>query len=201
VVTFLGPRIPEEVKRLFVLLQKLKQEVVEGILELVVQFLKDDITEEQFDTTAQELKVDKQTLSIAFGGLLVLVRGAVRSRVKLEQIQKDLQELRSIPQYLAQDVIRVLKENQQLFAAALVSKRVRYPTLENLKWRVDVTISTQTMSRVLKPSILMEATTSDGKRKTFEMTVEKFHELRYNVSKVLKDMEDMEKLNILKIAQ
>ncbi len=42
---------------------------------------------------------------------------------------------------------------------------------------------------------------SEGKRKTFEMTVEKFHELRYNVSKVLKDMEDMEKLNILKIAQ
>ena len=110
VVTFLGPRIPDEVKKLFTLLQKLKQEVVEGILDLVVQFLKEDITEEQFDSTAQELKLDKQTLSIVFGGLLILVRGAVRSRVKLDQLQKDLQELRSIPQYLAQDVIKILKE-------------------------------------------------------------------------------------------
>jgi hypothetical protein len=45
----------------------------------------------------------------------------------------------------------------------------------------------------------MHITTSEGKQKTFELSVEKFHELRYNVAKVLKDMDDMERLQILKL--
>lgn len=45
----------------------------------------------------------------------------------------------------------------------------------------------------------MEVTTSDGRIKTFELSIEKFHELRYNVAKVLKDMEDLEQIPILKI--
>jgi hypothetical protein len=77
----------------------------------------------------------------------------------------------------------------------------RYPTLDNLTWRVDVTISSNSLSRILKPTILMTTTTSDGQKKTFEVSVEQFHELRYNVSKVLKEMEDIERLQILKIKQ
>lgn len=45
----------------------------------------------------------------------------------------------------------------------------------------------------------MEATSSDGQIRTFELSLEKFHELRYNVAKVLKDMEDLEQIPILKI--
>jgi len=200
-VTFLGPRIPEEVKKLFIQLGKLKQEVVQRVLALVVEYIKDDITDELFDSTAKELQLDKITLSVVFAGLFVLVKSAIRSRVKLDQIQKDLQELRAMPQFLTQDLVSLLKDTKQNFQTALVNKRLRYPTLEAVKWRVDVTISTQTMSRVLKPSVLMEIHTSDGKRRTFEMSVEKFHELRFNVAKMLKDAEEVEKLNILKIGQ
>ncbi len=90
--------------------------------------------------------------------------------------------------------------SQALFEDILVSRSaVRYPTLEELKWRVDVTISSSSLSRVLKPTILMQTTTSDGKQKSFELSLDKFHELRYNVAKVLKDMEDLEKMPILKI--
>jgi hypothetical protein len=45
----------------------------------------------------------------------------------------------------------------------------------------------------------MEMTLSDGTIKTFEVQVSKFHELRYNVTYVLKEMEDLEKRNILKL--
>lgn len=38
-----------------------------------------------------------------------------------------------------------------------------------------------------------------GTVRTFEMTVEQFHELRFDVAKVLKDMGDLENNPILKI--
>ncbi len=143
---------------------------------------------------------------------------------------------------------------------------VKFPGMANLRWRVDVTISTSSLNRALKPTILMEMVLTDGlipppppknnshqtqlhlsrsmffltaaaqdmcihmfaeckcitlqpltnssfqtfffgiqhskcagSIKTFELSVEQFHELRFNVAKVLKDMEDLEKNPILKI--
>lgn len=75
------------------------------------------------------------------------------------------------------------------------------------------------LNRVLEPSILLEMTLSDGSIKTFEVgvwssnspwcgmwwpvslqvPVSRFHELRYNVAFVLKEMEDLEKRSILKL--
>ena len=68
-----------------------------------------------------------------------------------------------------------------------------------MKWRVDVTVSTSAMARVLKPSVLMQITTTDGNAKLFELSVEKFHEVRYSVAKLLLEMDTTEKNPILKI--
>lgn len=42
------------------------------------------------------------------------------------------------------------------------------------------------MDRVLQPSILMQMVDSDGFIRTFEMTVEQFHQLRFSTALVLK---------------
>lgn len=67
----------------------------------------------------------------------------------------------------------------------------------DLNWRVDVTISTTSMSRVFKPSVLMRMTLSNGKIVTFEVSVDKFQELRYNVAKVLKNVYDLKQHPII----
>ena len=41
---------------------------------------------------------------------------------------------------------------------------------------------------------------SDGRVKTFEVSVEQFHKLRYNVAKVLRDMQELERHPIMRIA-
>jgi hypothetical protein len=109
VVTFLGPRIPLEVKKLFPLFQKLQQPTLLGILKIVVQYLKGkDFTEEEFTTISEQLKIDKPTLSIAFTGLFILLRGVLRSKIKVDALQKDLQELK-IPDYIQQPIINLVK--------------------------------------------------------------------------------------------
>jgi hypothetical protein len=89
--------------------------------------------------------------------------------------------------------------SQDEFEAILTANRIRQPALASFDWRVDVTISTSSVDRVLKPTILVRLSTSDGKQKTFEMSVKKFHELRYHVSNVLNEMDAVEKHPILKI--
>ena len=62
-----------------------------------------------------------------------------------------------------------------------------------------MTISTSSLSRILKPSVLMQLTLSDGSVKTFEMQVDQFHQLRYNVAKVLQYMRKVENRAIMSL--
>ena len=45
----------------------------------------------------------------------------------------------------------------------------------------------------------MQMILSDGEIKTFEVPLSQFHELRYNVALVLKEMDGVEQKNIFKI--
>ena len=76
--------------------------------------------------------------------------------------------------------------------AVAQEKRVALPTITGVRWRVDVTISTTSLSRVFKPTIPMQLTLSDGTIQNFECSVEKFHELRYAVAKSLKHAQDLQ---------
>ena len=67
-------------------------------------------------------------------------------------------------------------------SAALVP---HFPTLEELRWRVDVTISTGSLTRAMRPAVLMQMALSDGDVKTFEVASDKFQLLRFNVAKAL----------------
>jgi hypothetical protein len=54
------------------------------------------------------------------------------------------------------------------------------------------------LSRVLEPSILFDMTLSNGEKKTFEVSISKFHQVRYSVASVLKEMGLMEKKKLFK---
>ena len=62
-------------------------------------------------------------------------------------------------------------------------------------------IATSSAKRVLVPSVLMQLTLSDGRVKTFEMSVDKFNALRYNVAKVLREMSNLEGHPIMHIME
>lgn len=66
---------------------------------------------------------------------------------------------------------------------------VSYPHFQGLRWRVDVIISNSNVKRALKPSLVLQFTLDDGRIKHMECSVEKFSELRFNVSRVLREMQ------------
>jgi hypothetical protein len=77
-------------------------------------------------------------------------------------------------------------------SATVAASRVSLPSIVNVRWRVDVTISSTSLSRVFRPSVLLQLTLSDGRVQQCECSVDKFHELRYAVAKSLKQAQDLQ---------
>ena len=100
----------------------------------------------------------------------------------------------NLPSPAIRAIVELLKTNRMdLELAQSLTNRTRFPRLDGLQWRVDVAISSSSLLRVFRPSIMMAMTLSDGQMKTFDVSVDQFHTLRYNVAKVLREMQELER--------
>ncbi|XP_003390541.1 PREDICTED: COMM domain-containing protein 5-like [Amphimedon queenslandica] len=201
---FYGARVPDEVKLMFKAMKGSDAATVKNILKFVSQSLEassstvDSSLSESFLSLSTP-KSTEETNRIVYSGLALLVKLAIRHpNLKQENFKDDLAQIK-IPAEVITDISSlVFGKRSQRIKDSLKEKMVRFPQLESLKWRVDVTISNSSLNRVLEPSVLMEMKLSNGNIKTFEVSASRFHELRYSVAFVLKEMEEMEKRNIIK---
>ncbi|CAH3035826.1 unnamed protein product [Porites lobata] len=199
---FVGPRIPDEIKRMIPHLTSIDKALFRKILQVIISVFEGKVPDNGLLQELQSDAVTEETLSCLYAGLYCLLRSALRlpqTSLKPDRFKSDLTELK-VPGELIPDLSSIVfGEKRSAFDAAALKNRNHLPSLDSLRWRVDVAISTSSLSRVLEPSVLMEMKLSDGKIHTFEVPLSKFHELRYNVAYVLKEMEEVEKKNILKI--
>ena len=135
------------------------------------------------------LKED-DALYALFHGLHCLLQSAVRSRVAEATVRDDLGHMQCPKVYL-DDVCKAYANKREELIEAQKEHRTSLPELDAINWRVDVSVSTTSMARVMRPTLLMRVTLSDGTIRTFECSVRKFHELRYNLARVLKNVYDL----------
>ncbi|XP_070554256.1 COMM domain-containing protein 5-like [Ptychodera flava] len=199
---FVGARIPQEVKAMVKPLQKLDKDNFRKLLRVAVSSMEgNEITEEVFQKL-QTNQLNEEIIGVIYSGLCTLLRCALRlpqTSLKADVFKEDLKELKIPDDFIVDLASAVYGSKRAVIDDASIKQRTRLPSLERLKWRVDVAISTSVLNRVLEPTIMMEMTLSNGSIHNFEIPVSKFHELRYNVAYVLKEMEDLEKRSILKI--
>lgn len=199
---FYGSRIPTEIRSLPKPLSKLDKQTFRKILQLIVNAMEGKDVEFSQLKELETANFNEEMLSIIYTGMYQLLKLAIRLplvSLKPEMFKEDLVELQ-IPEEYHSDLSSVIfgtrRPNIDTYA---LESRPRLPRLESFKWRADVAISTSVLNRALEPTVLMEMSLSNGKIHKFEVPVAKFHELRYNVAFVLKEMEEIEKRNILKI--
>lgn len=82
---------------------------------------------------------------------------------------------------------------------SMASNYPKYPSIASINWRIDVSISSSSVSRGLMPTIAIAMQLSDGKILTFEMNLQMFHLLRFNLSLVLKEICDIQNKQIFKL--
>lgn len=220
-VLFVGPRIPQDIKFMSKRISQIDKKTFRKILHNIVDGL--TLAENEGDTdilTPEEEKnarsrvemnfqefttddVDEEALQVIYSGIYSLLMCALKRPVgslKAEVFKEDLAEL-NIPADFVSDLESIVYgPHRSRIESSIFNSRPSLPKLDNLRWRVDTTILTSVLSRVLKPCVLMEMTLNNGKIHTFEIPIAKFQELRYNVSYLLKEMETLEKRSILRLA-
>jgi hypothetical protein len=143
--------------------------------------------------------LEPDVLATLFTGLLLVFRAGVRSRHKAAEMKQDVEQDLKMPAELAQLLVTAIQNKRGVVENVTVEKRPRCASLKSLDWRVEVTISTGSLNRVLKPSILLGMQMDNGETLTFEVSREKFQELRYQVASALKTTQTVEANPILKI--
>lgn len=211
--TFFGTAMPPpEFQAAVPLLHALPPDALRPLLQQLVALLRGtarDITDEQFLASQRKMlgKLESLELTIPFdgtkygilfSGLYTLLRVAVRNKTPGDVIRSDLLRMH-VPQTTTEDLLRVIKMVRPEIESFAIANRIRCPRLEQLRWRVDVVISSGSLSRVMRPTILMQMMLSTKVIKTFEVSVEQFNQLRFGVAKVLNDMQQLERHPIMRI--
>ncbi|XP_051506401.1 COMM domain-containing protein 5 [Myxocyprinus asiaticus] len=200
-VSLFGGRVPAEVELLSKHMKDLDRDTFTQLLTAVVNAVAGQECSDSMRVISESGLISEENFNHVVAGLYALLKEALRlsaSSLKQEVFSEDLRALRISEEFIA-DVSSVVFGNGQTSLKVSATQGPSLPKIEEFKWRVDVAISTSSLSRALQPSILMQMKLSDGRLHQFEVPVAKFQELRYNVSLILKEMNDLEKRSILKI--
>ncbi|KAJ8015213.1 hypothetical protein DPEC_G00023800 [Dallia pectoralis] len=168
----------------------------------VVNAIEGKDSREALEAIAITAAVPEERLTHVVAGMYRLLKEALRipmSSLKQEVFKEDLRELRIPEEFITDFSSLVFGSRRTTLEAVATQQGPQLPFVQDLRWRVDVAISTSSLARALQPSILMQMKLSDGNSHRFEVSVSKFQELRYNVALILKEMNDLEKRSILKI--
>ncbi|KAM9599943.1 COMM domain-containing protein 5 isoform 1-T1 [Morphnus guianensis] len=168
---FLGPRVPAEVEAMARGVQDVGQETFRRLLKVTVNALEGKDCKESVKLIAESTNLSEEQLAFLISGMYTLLREALRlplSTFKQEVFKEDLKELR-IPEDFIVDFCSIVFGNRRPASeGTALMQRSRLPSVQDLKWRVDVAISTSSLARALQPSILMMMKLSDGTAHRFE---------------------------------
>jgi len=193
--TYFGATFPDDVIQLVPLLhtEAASTDVVRTCIANVIEHIRAGSESWSADVEQSEIA------GYLHSGLFTILRSAISSKVNTTRIVADLKRM-NVPTQVADDIGHAfLKSRAQLEASAL-RHRIRFPKLDKLRWRIDVVISSGSLSRVMRPSILMQLILSDGKIETFVVELGQFHALRYGVAKLLREMQAIERHPIMRVA-
>lgn len=206
--SFVGSRVPDEISKMINSLNcvNVDKTTFRAIVAGIVASMEGQSTDSDvFDKlVTPNVGLSNEVMLTIAAGLYRLIQLAVRySEISLkpEMLKEDLLELK-FPKEHVSDIVNVVYGSRRASLLKFASEsQPHLPSLEAFKWRVDVGISTSVLSRVLEPTVMMEMSLSDGSVHSFEVSISKFHELRYNVACLLKEMEELEKRTILKVQE
>jgi hypothetical protein len=176
----------------------LDKKVFRKILQAALQYTKGKkYTEAEYVQLSAATDMEGPKFAKLFTATFFILRAAIRSRAH----KKDVLALTGIgiPEEIASDFAMVVHSNREELESSAKDSSVSCPSLENIRWRVDVAISTSALSKCLKPSILMQMALSDGSIKNFELPLEKFHDLRCNVAKALRGIHGLESHPLVRV--
>tara|TARA_B100000780_G_C20948555_1_gene378383 strand:+ start:60 stop:749 length:690 start_codon:yes stop_codon:yes gene_type:complete len=195
--SYLKP-LPVEIKTALPKLISLDRASTQNIIKAASAYLKGkEFTTETSTMQAEALGMEVAEYGKVFTAIYLLLRTIVGKRITGKSVN-ELVGL-GLSEEVVGDIVRVVKAQRSAVEDVATGSASACPRLVSTRWRVDVAISTSSLNKCLKPSILMQLGLSDGKLKNFELPLEKFHDLRFNVAKALRAVQDLEAHPLIRV--
>jgi len=197
--TFFGSTIPDDVKLLVPLLHREGAsgfEVVRGIATHTIEYLNagavaSNVLDSEFIAAQRKLgQQNNEKFGFIYSGVFTVLKSAIASKVNTTRIVADLKKM-NMPLQVADDLGQAIRRSRSELETTALHRRIRFPKLDKLRWRIDVVISSGSLSRVMRPAILFQLILSDGNIETFECSQEQFSQIRYGCAKLLRDMQQI----------
>ena len=172
--TFLGTKVPDSVRSSMVKFHNIGAEKLATLFDTALFFVLNGANpdcEQALEKCQEALGYEDEPFRTVFTAAVTTLRAGARLRRKTVDLKKDLTKL-NFPPYAVDTIASMVKANRLALEDAVKRSTVAFPSLVNTRWRVDITICSSALARVMKPSVLMEFTLSTGEVQTFEVPQE-----------------------------
>lgn len=181
--TIFSPTIPDEVKLGVRVMHHTNISVLQSITKHVLDYISLDVLPSQdycFDYQSYEVDFSSNsvldnvsnsvansasnsansTITITDLNLLIafihlLLRTLIRQKLKLSEVKEQL-TLMNFPAEFVVIVCKVVMKFRMKLESVLITNRVHFPQLQKVRWRIDVVISSGLLSRIMRPTILLQ---------------------------------------------
>lgn len=121
-----------------------------------------------------------------------------RKEEQIRELLKDCTFPKAVADKLVQSALKISSDVD----TRILMLRPNLSKITSLSWRINVVISSSHISRALQPFIVLtfELSAANGEAKqlvSIEMTLEKFHLLRFNLSQLLKETQMLQSRSVL----
>ena len=152
--TFFAPAIPEDVKAAFTLFHQYPNDLIAGLMKLVVKYLGNG---NNFTLPAKlySSEVDQAHLNLLMTAIYIILKQAIRTKTKVSVVKTDLTSMKFPASFVDGACAELVLSRSALESVALTN-RLHFAQLDKLRWRIDVIISSGSLSRIMRPNILMQ---------------------------------------------
>ncbi|KOC67213.1 COMM domain-containing protein 5 [Habropoda laboriosa] len=177
-------------------LPELKKVFVRPLIQIAVKAINQEYIEDGIlDRISQKYNVPEEIVDEYYSVIFTILKihlGTLSESVKPIEFKQVLEELRLSSECIDDLSTVVYSQKRPELMSGLIQKTKFYPHLISCKWRIDVTVSSSILNRVLEPHVIMEWTFNNGKRQIFELSLSKFHQLRHAIATILVEMQKVE---------
>ncbi|KAL6448208.1 hypothetical protein ACFW04_000302 [Cataglyphis niger] len=186
-------------------LAELKKTFARPLIQLAVKAIELEYIEEGvLERISKKYNIPEEHVDEYYAAILSILKIHLRLQchdIKPVEFKQCLEELKLTPDCI-EDLFSVIYGPKRSDLLSGLIQRTKFnPQLISCKWRVDITISSNIINRVLEPSIVMEWIFNTGKCVIFELSLAKFHQLRHTIATILVELQTLERHSIFKSIQ
>ncbi|EZA55414.1 hypothetical protein DMN91_002371 [Ooceraea biroi] len=186
-------------------LAEIKKTFVRPLIQLAVKTIELEYVEEGIlERISKKYNIPEKDVDEYYAAIYTILQIYLRSQyyvIKPLEFKQCLEELKLSPDCIEDLSSVIYGPKRSNLLSGLIQRTTFNPQLISCRWRVDITISSNILNRVLEPNIVMEWMYNTGERVTFELSLAKFHQLRHAIATILVELQALQRHNINKTIQ